>query len=177
MFTLDILTFNFWNYVPVAFIFLSAFLSIMVSFTGNVFMSLIYAVLLFVNATIVLLTLGFEFLALVNMLVYVGALAVLFLFVIMLLEIPSAELRAYYRGYSVLALVSFLACRLFYGIVQTPMSSTFVSGPICSFTPTMESISAIGYAFYIRYADVLILNSLVLTIALFGALVLAHTRS
>jgi NADH:ubiquinone oxidoreductase subunit 6 (subunit J) len=160
---------------PLVFILFSAFLAIMVSFTRNVFMSLIYAVLLFVNATVVLLTLGFEFLALVNMLVYVGALAVLFLFVIMLLEIPSAELRAYYRGYSVLALMSFIACRLFYGI--SPMSTTFVSSPIFTFTPTMESISAIGYAFYIRYADVLILNSLVLTIALFGALVLAHTRS
>jgi NADH:ubiquinone oxidoreductase subunit 6 (subunit J) len=43
-----------------------------------------------------------------------------------------------------------------------------------TFNSTMESISAIGYAFYIRYADVLIFNSLVLTIALFGALVLAH---
>ena len=161
--------------LPTFFLFLSPFLSVLVVLTRNVFMSLIYAVLLFVNATVVLLTLGFEFLALVNMLVYVGALAVLFLFVIMLLEIPSAELRAYYRGYSVLALMSFVACRFFYGI--SPMSSTFVSGPLCTFTPTMESISAIGYAFYIRYADVLILNSLVLTIALFGALVLAHTRS
>ena len=131
-----------------------------------------YSVMLFINASVVLLMLGFEFLALVNMLVYVGALAVLFLFVIMLLEIPSAELRAYYRGFSMLALGGLLCSRLFLGI--SPFSSTF---NIYSFTPNLESISAIGYAFYIRYADVLILNSLVLTIALFGALVLAHTRS
>lgn len=175
MLTLDIILSNFWNYMPLFWIYLSAFLAIMVSFTGNAFMSLIYAVFLFVNATIVLLILGFEFLALVNMLVYVGALAVLFLFVIMLLEIPSVELRGYYRGYSILALISFVACRLFINI--SPMSQTFKYSPISSFIPTMESISAIGYAFYIRYADVLILNSLVLTIALFGALVLAHTRS
>ena len=44
-----------------------------------------------------------------------------------------------------------------------------------AYNHTLESISTIGYAFYVRYADVLILNSLVLTIALFGALVLAHT--
>jgi len=61
-------------------------------------MALMFGVMLFVNASIVLLMLGFEFLALINMLVYVGALAVLFLFVIMLLEIPSTELRAYHRG-------------------------------------------------------------------------------
>ena len=61
-------------------------------------MGLMFAVMLFINSSIVLLMLGFEFLSLVNLLVYVGALAVLFLFVIMLLEIPSTELRAYKRG-------------------------------------------------------------------------------
>lgn len=150
-----------------SFIALLSFLAILVTWTKNVFMSLMYSVMLFINATVVLLCLGFEFLALVNMLVYVGALAVLFLFVIMLLEVPTTELRAYYRGYSVLALLGALACRLFVG------TSVFVESfqtPL--FNPTLESISAIGYAFYIRYADVLILNSLVLTIALFGALVL-----
>ena len=152
-----------------SFLALLALLALMVTWTKNVFMSLMYSVMLFINATVVLLMLGFEFLALVNMLVYVGALAVLFLFVIMLLEVPSTELRAYYSGYSVLALVGFLACRLFTG--SSPFINSFLQGaPL--FNPTLESISAIGYAFYIRYADVLILNSLVLTIALFGALVL-----
>lgn len=149
---------------------LLALLAVLASWTRNVFMSLMYAVMMFVNASVVLLMLGFEFLALVNMLVYVGALAVLFLFVIMLLEIPSAMLRAYYRGYSVLALGGLLCSRLFLGT-----GSNYSA--VYSFSPNLESISAIGHAFYIRYADVLILNSLVLTIALFGALVLAHTRS
>ena len=154
--------------MDMSFIVLLALLSVLISWTGNVFMSLMYAVMLFVNATLVLLTLGFEFLALVNMLVYVGALAVLFLFVIMLLEVPSAELRAYYRGYSILGLFALV------GVLISQFSST---SQIYHFTSTMESISNIGIAFYMRYADILILNSLVLTIALFGALVLAHTRS
>ena len=161
---------------------LLALLSFLISWTGNVFMSLMYAVMLFVNATLVLLTLGFEFLALVNMLVYVGALAVLFLFVIMLLEIPSAELRAYYRGYSVLAFTGLLAVlfKQFNGVgvlynLNNPKDHYWMLKP--TFVSTSESISNIGVAFYMRYADVLILNSLVLTIALFGALVLAHSRS
>jgi NADH:ubiquinone oxidoreductase subunit 6 (subunit J) len=138
--------------------------------TRSPFMSLMFAVGLFVNASIVLLMLGFEFLALVNMLVYVGALAVLFLFVIMLLEIPTTELRSYHRGWSTLAIAGMLASRLFYGVTAQPAL------PICDFLPTAESIANVGFAFYIRYADLLILNSLVLTVALFGALVLAHTR-
>jgi NADH:ubiquinone oxidoreductase subunit 6 (subunit J) len=166
--------------LSLSFITLLALLSILVTWTKNVFMSLMYSVMLFVNATVVLLMLGFEFLALINVLIYVGALAVLFLFVIMLLEVPTTELRAYYRGLSVLGLCSVIASRLFLNVFGSLRQNTFtqydsvmIRAPQ-TFNSTMESISAIGYAFYIRYADVLIFNSLVLTIALFGALVLAH---
>lgn len=151
-------------------IILCGLLAICCVWTRSPFMSLMFAVGLFVNSSIVLLMLGFEFLALVNLIVYVGALAVLFLFVIMLLEIPSTELRAYHRGWSTLALFGVVASRFF------PNFSSQPSLPMCDFLPTAESISSIGYAFYVRYADLLILNSLVLTVALFGALVLAHTR-
>jgi NADH:ubiquinone oxidoreductase subunit 6 (subunit J) len=144
-------------------------------------MSLMFAVGLYVNASLALLVLGFEFLALVNLLVYVGALAVLFLFVVMLLEIPTTELRAYHRGGSVLALLVALASRLVnipsFGSSGVSFStSPHSSLPLCSLLPSAESISAVGHAFYIRHADLLVLNSLVLTLALFGALVLAHTR-
>jgi NADH:ubiquinone oxidoreductase subunit 6 (subunit J) len=164
-------------------IFHSALLAIAVSWTRSPFMALMFAVMLFINTSVVLLMLGFEFLALVNMLVYVGALAVLFLFVIMLLEIPSAELRAYHRGWSTLALFGFFGItKLFFsdiGSFWTGLSSSKNDCPVSSvagFIPTLESLTYVGHAFYIRYADLLILNSLVLTVALFGALVLAHTR-
>nr|ALO24170.1 NADH dehydrogenase subunit 6 [Chlamydomonas sp. UWO 241]AXQ87821.1 NADH dehydrogenase subunit 6 [Chlamydomonas sp. UWO 241] len=199
-----------------------ALLAISVSWTRSPFMALMFAVMLFINASICLLMLGFEFLALVNILVYVGALAVLFLFVIMLLEIPSTELRAYNRGWSALALFGFL------GITKTLFSSSFswseattgdigeagflwtgisteesfqknqlaeslagqwtssigldlyghgAFGSIAGLVPTLESLTYVGHAFYVTYADLLILNSLILTIALFGALVLAHTSN
>ncbi len=155
-----------------SFIALLAFLSITISYTRNVFMSLMYSILLFINSCAVLLSLGFEFLAIVNVLVYVGALAVLFLFVIMLLEIPSTELRAYYRGYSVLAMLGLISIRIFF--FSDLLNINTSNNTIFSFVPTLESISNVGYAFYIVYADVLVLNSLILTIALIGALVLAH---
>jgi NADH:ubiquinone oxidoreductase subunit 6 (subunit J) len=129
-----------------------------------------YSILLYINSFVVLLSLGFEFLAIINVLVYVGALAVLFLFVTMLLEIPSTELRAYYRGYSALIIPLF-------GIYYYAREFWFSNSTILTFIPTLESISNVGYAFYIVYADVLVLNSLILTIALFGALVLAHSQS
>lgn len=162
-------------------IFHSALLAISVSWTRSPFMALMFAVMLFINASVVLLMLGFEFIALVNMLVYVGALAVLFLFVIMLLEIPSAELRAYHRGWSAIALFGFLGITkgFFSDFGNLLTGSVEMKTPIMSvagFIPTLESLTYVGHAFYVRYADVLILNSLVLTVALFGALVLAHTK-
>jgi len=84
----------------------------------------------------------------------------------MLLEIPTTELRAYNRGYSLLSIFCFISvCFLF-------LNSQ--NNTIFSFIPTMEAMYIVGHGFYILYADVLILNSLVLTISLFGALVLAH---
>lgn len=150
-----------------SFVVLLGLLGVAVSQTRNVFMALMYAVMLYVNASIVLLGLGFEFMALVNMLVYVGALAVLFLFIIMLLEIPSTELRGYFRGSSALSMGAMVAA---HGVKGERMSEAHM----VDWTPTLESLSQVGYAFYIRYADILVLNSLVLTIALLGALVLAH---
>lgn len=166
-----------------------ALLSISVSWTRSPFMALMFAVMLFVNASVCLLMLGFEFLALVNMLVYVGALAVLFLFVIMLLEIPAAELRAYYRGWSPLALFGGLGIMKSYfgqiggswtSLVDSAGSTTLGQGGfagVAGLMPTLESLTYVGHAFYVTYADLLILNSLILTIALFGALVLANTAN
>jgi NADH:ubiquinone oxidoreductase subunit 6 (subunit J) len=159
-------------------IFHNALLAVSVSWTRSPFMALMFAVMLFINTSVILLMLGFEFLALINMLVYVGALAVLFLFVIMLLEIPSAELRAHQRGWSTLALFGLLGISkgLFSdlgGLLSTTSYNPVTS--IAGFIPTLESLTYVGHAFYVRYADILILNSLVLTIALFGALVLANS--
>jgi len=157
-------------------IFHNALLAICVSWTRSPFMSLMFAVMLFINSSVIMLSLGFEFLAMVNMLVYVGALAVLFLFVIMLLEIPSAELRAYHRGWSTIALFGILAItKTLFSFVPFPNLGSDVTS-MAGFIPTLESLTYVGHAFYVRYADLLILNSLVLTVALFGALVLANTR-
>lgn len=155
-------------------IFLCALLSIAVGFTKSPFMSLMYSVMLFINSSFVLMMLGFEFLALVNLLVYVGALAVLFLFVIMLLEIPATELRAYSRGWSTLGiLVLFFLGTVGLKCLQSTVGYRgFIYG-----LPNAESINNLGHALYLYFADILILNSLVLTVALFGAFAIAPVPS
>lgn len=152
-------------------ILLCALLSIAVAYTKSPFMSLMYSVMLFINSSFVLMMLGFEFLALVNLLVYVGALAVLFLFVIMLLEIPATELRAYSRGWSTLGILVFIIN----GVFQ--INPSLGSRGIITGLTGAESISTLGHALYLYFADLLILNSLVLTVALFGAFAIAPVRT
>lgn len=154
-----------------------ALLAIGVSWTRSPFMALMYSVMLFINASFVLMMLGFEFMALVNLLVYVGALAVLFLFVIMLLEIPATELRAYGRGWSTMGVMVFLTMAFGpylsnFGGLGTNQSRMIITG-----VSNAESISTLGHALYLYFADLLILNSLVLTVALFGAFATAPVRS
>jgi len=144
---------------------LHALLSIVVTWTRSAIMALLYSVMLFINVSFVYLMLGFEFIALVNLYVYVGALAVLFLFVILLLEMPASALWAYRRGWSALCLAAVVAS------IYLPGSPSL---PPVTLVANMESICSVGHALYVRYADLLILNSFVLTVALFGALVLAH---
>ena len=153
-----------------------ALLAIGVSWTRSPFMALMYSVLLFINASFVLMMLGFEFMALVNLLVYVGALAVLFLFVIMLLEIPATELRAYGRGWSTIGMMVFLTMAFGPYITGWNFNGGY-NRIIVTGVSNAESISQLGHALYLYYADLLILNSLVLTVALFGAFATAPVRS
>lgn len=150
---------------------LCALLSIAVAYTKSPFMSLMYSVMLFINSSFVLMMLGFEFLALVNLLVYVGALAVLFLFVIMLLEIPATELRAYSLGWSTLG-ISILIINGISSFTPSMGAKSIIAG-----LPGAECITNLGHALYLYFADLLILNSLVLTVALFGAFAIAPVRT
>lgn len=60
--------------------------------------SVFYLVLLFLHCSGLLVLLGLEYFVLLQLLVYVGALAILFLFVVMLLDIPSTEILRHQRG-------------------------------------------------------------------------------
>ncbi len=153
-----------------------ALLAIGVSWTRSPFMALMYSVMLFINASFVIMMLGFEFMALVNLLVYVGALAVLFLFVIMLLEIPATELRAYGRGWSTMGIAVFLIMAFAPYTTGNSFNGGYNRNVITGVT-NAESISTLGHALYLHFADLLILNSLVLTVALFGAFATAPAQS
>jgi len=79
--------------------FLCVFSSVMVLISNNPIQSLLNLILVFGVSSIIFMILGVEFISYVIFIVYIGAIAVLFLFVIMLLNIKIVELRALYLRY------------------------------------------------------------------------------
>ena len=79
--------------------------AVMVIVSRNPVHSVLYLILAFVNASGLFVLLGAEFLAMILIVVYVGAVAVLFLFVIMMLDVDFAELREGFLEYMPIGLV------------------------------------------------------------------------
>lgn len=152
--------------------------------------SVFYLVLVFLHASGLLCLLGLEYFALLQLLVYVGALAVMFLFVVMLLDIPATEIVAYQRGtYPVAGIL--LICLLiagFYAVFQ-PTYERPVEVPLFPWGKSTTNVvfwqnlnhasnpvAQLGVALYSVHVDLLILASLVLLVAMVGAVALTLKR-
>jgi NADH-quinone oxidoreductase subunit J len=141
--------------------------------------SVLWLILAFFNAAGLFLILGAEFIAMLLVIVYVGAVAVLFLFVVMMLDVDFAELRAGVARYWPFATI--LAIVLFAEIVFALAAwnaGTIVAERAAPATSGVPNIEALGRALYTRYLYIFEAAGLVLLVAMIGAIVLTHrTRS
>ena len=138
--------------------------------------SVLWLILAFFNAAGLMLLVGAEFIAMLLVIVYVGAVAVLFLFVVMMLDIDFAELRAGFTRYLPLGLA--LAVLLLAEIIIA--AGAWSAGGVDmarTMAPTPEAvpnIQAIGTLLYTRYLYIFEGAGLVLLVAMIGAIVLTH---
>jgi len=136
--------------------------------------SVLYLILAFVNASGLFVLMGAEFLAMILIVVYVGAVAVLFLFVVMMLDVDFAELRQgalQYLPVGVLVGMVFLAELLLVagGWVIAPGMPQSISAP----TPTtITNTEALGRVLYTQYVYYFQAAGVVLLVAMVGAIVL-----
>ena len=138
--------------------------------------SVLWLILAFFNAAGLMLLLGAEFIAMLLVIVYVGAVAVLFLFVVMMLDIDFAELRAGFVDYlpfgMLIALVLLAEIVLGIGIWSAgPVELAQRAGPV---NPELSNIQAIGALLYTRYIFLFEAAGIVLLVAMIGAIVLTH---
>ena len=138
--------------------------------------SVLWLIMAFFNAAGLMLLCGAEFIAMLLVIVYVGAVAVLFLFVVMMLDIDFAEMRAGFVRYAAigLAFAVALAAEIFIAIGAWSAGGLKLDQRISPTPDTTPNIEAIGDLLYSRYLFVFEGAGLVLLVAMIGAIVLTH---
>jgi NADH-quinone oxidoreductase subunit J len=151
---------------------------VMVISARNPVHSVLFLILAFFNSAGRFVILGAEFLAMILVVVYVGAVAVLFLFVVMMLDINFAELRQGFLQYLPLGgLVGLILLAeliiVLGGWVIAPEIATRAAAP----TPTPDAVTnthALGQLLYTHYLYLFQAAGVVLLVAMIGAIVLTH---
>ena len=138
--------------------------------------SVLFLILAFVNAAGLFILLGAEFLAMILIIVYVGAVAVLFLFVVMMLDVDFAELRQGFLQYlpigGVVGIILLTELVLVVGAWAIgPDVSKAIATPIPP-AATMLNTEALGHVLYTRYIYFFQAAGVVLLVAMIGAIVL-----
>jgi NADH-quinone oxidoreductase subunit J len=148
--------------------------AVMVIVSRNPVHSVLYLILAFVNASGLFILLGAEFLGMMLIVVYVGAVAVLFLFVIMMLDVDFVELREGFLEYLPIGLVIggiFLVELLLVagGWVINPGTVKQITAAIPTNVSNTEALGLVLYTKYIHYFQI---AGMVLLVAMIGAIVL-----
>ncbi|MGX9424846.1 MULTISPECIES: NADH-quinone oxidoreductase subunit J [Bradyrhizobium] len=148
--------------------------AVMVVVSRNPVHSVLYLILAFVNASGLFVLMGAEFLAMILIVVYVGAVAVLFLFVIMMLDVDFTELREGFLEYLPVGLVIggiFMFELLL--IAGAWVINPAVTKTITAAIPTnVSNTEALGLVLYTKYIFYFQIAGLVLLVAMIGAIVL-----
>ena len=147
--------------------------------------SVLFLILVFFNAAGLLVLLGLDFFALIFLVVYVGAIAVLFLFVVMMLNIKIAEINEKRLRYlpvgGVLGLVFLFEILLLVDNDLIPVLSSNTDSVLTFINwsdnfQTVTNIQALGHVVYTYYFYFFLLSSLILLIAMIGAIVLTMQK-
>lgn len=155
---------------------------VMVIQARNPVHSVLFLILVFFNAAGLLVLLGLDFFAMIFLVVYVGAIAVLFLFVVMMLNIKIAEIHE--RRLRYLPIGGVLGLLFLFQVVlivdndlipllsaQTPRFVDWAEN-----YQTVTNIQALGNVVYTYYFSFFLLSSLILLIAMIGAIVLTMQK-
>jgi NADH-quinone oxidoreductase subunit J len=150
--------------------------AVMVIAARNPVHSVLFLILAFFNGAGLFILLGAEFLAFILVIVYVGAVAVLFLFVVMMLDVDFAELRQGMLTYmpvgATIGLILLVELALVLGTwTITPDALQLVASP----TPDAALVTnteALGLILYTRYIYFFQAAGMILLVAMIGAIVL-----
>ena len=149
--------------------------SLLVIISKNPIHSVLFLILVFFNTSILFLFSNAEFLAMVVLIVYIGAVAVLFLFIIMMLDINITKLRQTFLNYLPIGLfVGFIILlELFYVVSQSKLNfvqTSSIDNNISS--QILDNTKIIGNILYTDYFLLFQISGIILLVAMIGAIFL-----
>ena len=154
--------------------------AVLVILSRNPVHSVLWLIVAFFNAAGLMVLVGAEFIAMLLVIVYVGAVAVLFLFVVMMLDIDFAELRAgFTRNFPLgiaIALVLLAELVLGLGAYQAGAFALGAADGASQAALGVSNTAAIGALLYTRYLFLFEAAGLILLVAMIGAIVLTHRQ-
>ena len=148
--------------------------ALFVIFARNPVHSVLWLILAFFNAAGLMLLVGAEFIALLLVIVYVGAVAVLFLFVVMMLDIDFAQLRSGFTANLPFGIIIafVLLAEIVVALFAHQAGPAFAGRQIAA--AAQPNIVALGQLLYSRYLFAFEMAGLILLVAMIGAIVLTH---
>lgn len=151
---------------------------LMVVTAKNPVHSVLWLILAFFNAAGLFVLLGAEFLAMILVVVYVGAVAVLFLFVVMMLDIDFEELRKGFAAYLPIGLLvgGILLIELVLVGGAWTMADTAEAARRAPVPEGLSNTEALGALIYTDYVYVFQAAGLILLVAMIGAILLTHRQ-
>ncbi len=149
---------------------------LLVTISRNPVHSVLWLILAFLSTAGLFVLLGAEFVAMLLIIVYVGAVAVLFLFVVMMLDIDFAELKGEMARYMPLALLIGVVLLMQFALAYGAwVQADGAMGLRQAVTPDMDQVEntrALGLLIYDKYILLFQLAGLILLVAMIGAIVL-----
>jgi NADH-quinone oxidoreductase subunit J len=148
--------------------------AVAVIFARNPVHSVLWLIMAFFNAAGLMLILGAEFIAMLLVIVYVGAVAVLFLFIVMMLNIDFAALRSGFTRNLPFGLIVAIVLLAEMVVAVSAWKAGPVTGGAQPAEANQPNIEAIGELLYTRFLFPFEIAGLILLVAMIGAIVLTH---
>jgi len=161
---------------------IAVFASIMVTVSRNTVYSVFFLILVFINVSILFIMIGAEFLGMIMLIVYVGAVAVLFLFVVMMLNIAEQLTeRSSRKGLinnisvgSIVGVIIFLELLVVVG--GWKYKGTFVPLSATNLNLDISNTHALGNVLYTDYIHLFQISGMILLVAMIGAITLTFSK-
>ena len=161
---------------------IAVFASIMVTVSRNTVYSVFFLILVFISISILFIMIGAEFLGMIMLIVYVGAVAVLFLFVVMMLNITEQlTKRSSRRGLvnnisigSIVGVIIFLELLVVVG--GWKYKGTFVPLSATNLNLDISNTHALGNILYTDYIHLFQISGMILLVAMIGAITLTFSK-